>query len=280
METIKLSQTLAQKLQANAVISVWELVSKSQLAVNDTVRLVEATDPRRPETWKTVGTARITRVLQKRLSDVTIEELQQQGYQTVAQAIAALQVLEESDVSITSSINVVYLVILQDLTNKNVNLTTNINSNEKITTNKIDKVHLYTDGGSRGNPGPSASGFVVINPTTNTVLVDKGIYLGITTNNQAEYLALKYGLEATKEMGVREVACYLDSMLVVNQMKGIFKVSNRDLWPVHESIKQLVESFKKVTFTHIPRERNTLADAAVNRALDEGLGLGPIQKAS
>lgn len=132
----------------------------------------------------------------------------------------------------------------------------------------IDKIKLFADGGSRGNPGPSASGYVLLDKEDN-VLVDEGVYLGITTNNQAEYTALKVGLEKALEMHAEEVEVYMDSLLVVNQMKGIFKVKNRDLWPIHDSIKQMVPKFKKISFGHVPRELNKLADAAVNRTLDE-----------
>lgn len=134
-----------------------------------------------------------------------------------------------------------------------------------------DKVKVFGDGGSRGNPGPSASGFVVLDMEDN-ILVDKGVYLGVTTNNQAEYTALKLALEECQKMGVQEVQAYMDSLLVVNQMKGIFKVKNRELWPVHDAIKELVKHFKHVSFSHVPREFNKLADAAVNRALDEQQG--------
>lgn len=133
-----------------------------------------------------------------------------------------------------------------------------------------EKVKIFSDGGSRGNPGPSASGFVVMDMEDN-VLVDKGIYLGITTNNQAEYTSLKLALEECQKMNVKEVQVYMDSLLVINQMKGVFKVKNRDLWPLHDAIKQLTKNFKKVTFNHVPREFNKLADAAVNRALDDHL---------
>ncbi|HET7060476.1 MAG TPA: 4a-hydroxytetrahydrobiopterin dehydratase [Candidatus Saccharimonadales bacterium] len=133
-----------------------------------------------------------------------------------------------------------------------------------------EKVKIFSDGGSRGNPGPSASGFVVLDMEDN-VLVDKGIYLGVTTNNQAEYTSLKLALEECKKMGVQEVQVYMDSLLVINQMKGIFKVKNRDLWPLHDAIKQLAKGFKKIEFNHVPRELNKLADAAVNRALDDHL---------
>lgn len=135
-----------------------------------------------------------------------------------------------------------------------------------------EKVKIFADGGSRGNPGPSASGFVVLD-VQDKVLVDKGVYLGITTNNQAEYTALKLALEECKKLGVHEVQVYMDSLLVVNQMKGIFKVKNRDLWPIHDAIQQLVKQFRHVSFQHVPREFNKLADAAVNRALDEQLGI-------
>lgn len=138
------------------------------------------------------------------------------------------------------------------------------------TTLKINQVKMFADGGSRGNPGHSASGFVIMD-MDDKVLVDKGVYLGITTNNQAEYTALKLGLEEAKKMGAHEIDVYMDSLLVINQMKGIFKVKNRDLWPLHDAIKQLAATFKHISFTHVPRELNKLADAAVNRALDEEL---------
>lgn len=128
-------------------------------------------------------------------------------------------------------------------------------------------IKLYADGGSRGNPGPSASGFVLLD-AHNTVIKKSGVYLGITTNNQAEYRSLKFGLEEAQKMGVREVDVFMDSLLVINQMKGKFKVKNRDLWPIFEAIKELTTHFKKVTFTHVPRELNKLADAEVNETLD------------
>ncbi len=280
MKTIKFDQPLADKIRAGTVNSYWDMNEAIDVSVNETVRLVEVNDPKRPEVWKSIATARITRILEKRLADVTVEELQEQGYGSIGEAITTSSNLLQTDVNLAHTIKIIYFEILARYPLENVEATTNPNVLDNLTTSKIDKIQLYSDGGSRGNPGPSASGFVVIDPTTNKIILDKGIYLGITTNNQAEYLALKYGLEAAKEMGARQVACYLDSMLVVNQMNGLFKVSNLDLWPVHESIKQIAKRFDKVTFTHVPRELNKLADAAVNRALDEGLGLDPAKKTS
>lgn len=139
---------------------------------------------------------------------------------------------------------------------------------------KQEKVKLFADGGSRGNPGPSASGFAVLD-MNDKVLLEQGVYLGVTTNNMAEYTALKLGLEAARKMGVHEVEVYMDSMLVVNQMKGIFKIKNRDLWAVHDAIKQMLPAFRKVTFDHVPREFNKIADAMVNHAMDVELGIKP-----
>ncbi|MDL2363411.1 MAG: reverse transcriptase-like protein [Patescibacteria group bacterium] len=133
-----------------------------------------------------------------------------------------------------------------------------------------DIVKIFSDGGSRGNPGPSAAGFVILDREDN-VLVDKGVYMGVTTNNVAEYTGLKLALEECHKLGVREVHSYMDSLLVVNQMKGIFKVKNRELWPLHDAVVQLVATFDRVEFKHVPREFNKLADRAVNRAMDEHL---------
>ena len=141
-------------------------------------------------------------------------------------------------------------------------------------TTVITEVQLYADGGSRGNPGPSASGYVLLD-MSDKVALKAGEYIGITTNNQAEYQALKLGLEhALHDFQAREVHVYMDSMLVVNQMKNIFKIKNRDLWPVHNACAELVKQFDKVSFDHVPRELNKLADEEVNRAMDEALHVG------
>ena len=136
---------------------------------------------------------------------------------------------------------------------------------KKATT--YDVVKLYTDGGSRGNPGPSASGFVLYDEQDNIIYAG-GEYLGITTNNQAEYQAVRLGLKKALEFNPKEVKIYMDSLLVVNQMNGVFKIKNRDLWPIHSDIKTQIENIPKVSFTHVPREFNKEADAEVNKVLD------------
>jgi ribonuclease HI len=138
-------------------------------------------------------------------------------------------------------------------------------------TTTVTEMQLYADGGSRGNPGPSSSGYVLLN-MNDEVILHRGEYLGVTTNNQAEYQALRLGLEhALHDFNARQVHVYMDSMLVVNQMKNIFKIKNRDLWPVHNACVELAKKFQKVTFDHVPRELNKLADAEVNKVLDDEL---------
>ena len=131
-----------------------------------------------------------------------------------------------------------------------------------------DAIVIYSDGGSRGNPGPSAAGFVVLD-NRQEVIAEGGEYLGITTNNQAEYQGVRLGLEKAMELGYKKVDFKLDSMLVVNQMKGHYKIKNRELWPINERIRMLMTHFDRVTFTHVNRQFNQLADGMVNKTLDE-----------
>lgn len=136
---------------------------------------------------------------------------------------------------------------------------------DKNTTNH--EVHIFTDGGSRGNPGPSASGYVILTPDEE-IVEEGGEYLGITTNNQAEYQAVKLALEAAEKYHPKKIRFFIDSLLVVNQMNGTYKIKNRDLWPIHQNIKELMLKYEDVTFTHVRREFNKLADGKVNEVLD------------
>ncbi|MDB5187431.1 MAG: Ribonuclease [Candidatus Saccharibacteria bacterium] len=143
-------------------------------------------------------------------------------------------------------------------------ITTN---NDVVATSDLSHVVVYSDGGSRGNPGPSAAGFVIMDGY-DTVVHEGGMYLGITTNNQAEYHGVRLGLEKALEIGSRSIDFRIDSLLVVNQMNDIYKIKNRELWPIHERIRELVVKFDKVTFTHVKREFNQLADGMVNKILN------------
>lgn len=133
--------------------------------------------------------------------------------------------------------------------------------------NKIERAKLYTDGGSRGNPGPSALGFVILDFEDNVVKKDSR-YSGETTNNQAEYNGLIAGLEQCTAYGVKIVEVYMDSLLVVNQMKGIFKIKNAELATFHQKAQALAGRFESINFTHVPRAVNNVADKLVNECLD------------
>ena len=137
---------------------------------------------------------------------------------------------------------------------------------EKITTGPL--AIIYSDGGSRGNPGPSASGFVIMNET-GEVIAEGGAYLGETTNNVAEYQAVYLGLEKAQELGFRVVDFRMDSQLVARQLNGVYKIKHPDLQPIHSRISELTRQFDRVTFTHVLREYNTLADGVVNKILDQ-----------
>lgn len=134
----------------------------------------------------------------------------------------------------------------------------------------IDEVWVYTDGGARGNPGPAAIGAVVLDastdPPTRLAVVSRRI--GVTTNNVAEYEAVIAGLEAAAALGARIVRVRADSMLVVQQLKGAWKVKNPNLRELRERARRQLDRFAEVDLEHVPRERNADADALVNAALD------------
>ncbi|MBU0535164.1 MAG: ribonuclease HI family protein [Patescibacteria group bacterium] len=129
------------------------------------------------------------------------------------------------------------------------------------------KLILYTDGGARGNPGPGAIG-VVIKNLKGEVVKEIGKNIGKSTNNEAEYKAIIAGLESCLEKGASELECYLDSQLVVSQLKGEFKVKNTKLKNLWAQTKNIEKNFKEVLYIHIPREKNHLADKIVNEVLD------------
>jgi pterin-4a-carbinolamine dehydratase/ribonuclease HI len=131
-----------------------------------------------------------------------------------------------------------------------------------------DELTMYGDGGSRGNPGPAASGYVLYDKNMKE-LARGGRYLGETTNNQAEYDSLKQGLLHMAKLGASKINVFMDSQLVIRQMKGEYKVKNEAILVVYREIKdKILPKFKKIEFTHVPRELNKEADAEVNRILD------------
>lgn len=135
----------------------------------------------------------------------------------------------------------------------------------------MSSITVYTDGGSRGNPGPSGSG--VFSPE----MGEFKQFIGHATNNQAEYHALLMALsEAVKYQTTHpdatELKCFLDSELIVKQMTGEYKIKNAELRKVAQQVKSLAQNFQAVSYTHVYRENNKEADRLVNEAIDEALG--------
>lgn len=267
MKKLKLDHELAQLVLRGEKWSTWRLFDDKDLSVNDRVEFIDKVQPNKPETWRPIGVGTINKVIEKRLGDINDNDMD--GHEKFASQEVMLKTYQGYyglGVTLATPVKMIFFDFKP--------VSDNYGSITESARSDIEAVKIYADGGSRGNPGPSAGGYVLTD-MEGTVLVDKGIYLGITTNNQAEYQALKSALEEARKMHVRKVDVYMDSLLVVNQMKGIFKVKNRDLWPIHDAIKQLVKSFEHVSFTQIPRELNKIADTAVNRTLDEKLQNAP-----
>jgi len=129
------------------------------------------------------------------------------------------------------------------------------------------KVIIHTDGGSRGNPGPAAAGYI-LDDVDGRRLQAKAFFLGETTNNVAEYTALVKALEAARKLGVRDVTIYSDSELMTRQLSGAYKVKSEAIRPLFEHVNELRSQFDSCLVRHVMREKNEEADRIVNRALD------------
>ena len=130
-----------------------------------------------------------------------------------------------------------------------------------------DEVVVWTDGGARGNPGPAGYGVVVTTPD-GEVLSQRAEGIGWATNNVAEYRGAIAGLEQALVLGARRVRVRADSLLVVNQQKGRWKVKNAALQALWAETRRLAGQFERVTWEHVPRQRNRRADALANQAMD------------
>jgi len=130
------------------------------------------------------------------------------------------------------------------------------------------RVKVYVDGGARGNPGPAGAGVVICDKADGQALLERGIYLGRATNNVAEYRGLLAGLEMALTLGAAEAEVFSDSQLMVRQMKGVYRVRNEGLRPLHEEANILAGRLRKFSITHVRREKNTQADKLVNMAID------------
>lgn len=136
------------------------------------------------------------------------------------------------------------------------------------------KFTIYADGGSRGNPGPSGAG-AVVKDASGKIVAEISEFLGHATNNIAEYTALVSAFEALiaqlqEKSKEAEMQVFMDSKLVIEQMKGVWKVKHPNMKPLQARAASAAAAFKSVSFAHIPREENGEADALANQAMDNG----------
>lgn len=129
-----------------------------------------------------------------------------------------------------------------------------------------DNLTIYSDGGSRNNPGPAATGALIY--AGNAKICELGEFIGQATNNEAEYKALIMALLKAKSLKAKIASCFLDSELVIKQLNHQYRIKDEKIMPLFIKIWNLMLDFEKVTFTHIPREKNKEADAIVNKLLD------------
>lgn len=130
-------------------------------------------------------------------------------------------------------------------------------------------IFIYCDGASRGNPGPASIGVIAYrNSELTDVVFTISEAIGKETNNVAEWTALLFAVQKSKELAEKELKIHLDSELVVRQMQGIYKTKNPELAKIKQKVDSLKSTFSSMEFIHVPREKNKMADKLANQALD------------
>ena len=143
-----------------------------------------------------------------------------------------------------------------------------VTANRSVSRDTANAITINVDGASRGNPGPSGIGYVIYDNTGKTI-ERGGEFIGFATSRVAEYYAMRKGIERALELGYKTVRFISDSLMVVNQLDGIFKIKNQDTLPIYEDIQTKLSEFDAVSFTHVPRSQNAIADAEANLAIDK-----------
>lgn len=238
--------------------STWRLYDDKDLSVDDQIKIIDKVNPDEPETWQVIGRATVTEVVEKKLGSVTEQDMKgHEAFDSRDDMLKTYRVYYGQRVTFDTPVKIIYFDFKP-------NLGGDIATGGML----LEAAKVYTDGGSRGNPGDSACAYVICK-MDDTVVEKSGYYMGMATNNQAEYYGFKKGLERARDLGINKVSLFSDSQLVVNQMNGIYKVKNQELSPLHQEVQTLAASFEKISFTYVPRELNKIADTEVNRILDE-----------
>ena len=266
MKCLKFNHIEIENIKKGAQTATLRIKDDKDLTVDDVICIIDKTKEDDPTSWKRIGEAIIEKVTIQRLGDLDIENGNFEKFGSTSEMYEQMALFYGDIVEDNVHVKVIEFKFEPYEYPKKFEI-----SDVNISTN-ISEIKLYGDGGSRGNPGPSASGYVLLD-MQNNVIETNGEFLNITTNNQAEYHSLRLGLERAKQLGVKKVHVFMDSMLVINQMKGIYKVKNKELLGAFKIIQEIIKSFDFIEFTHVPRELNKLADAEVNRILDSQAGM-------
>ncbi len=129
--------------------------------------------------------------------------------------------------------------------------------------------NVYIDGASRGNPGLAGIGIVIVQPKLHKKIMQYREFIGIATNNQAEYKALIKALKLLRDLGASRAKIFSDSQLLVKQLRGEYKVRNPELKKLFNEVKKREKFFESIEYKHIPREKNYHADRLANEAIDK-----------
>jgi len=256
MKTLKFNHAEAQAILAGQKTVTWRLYDDKDLSVNDDIKIIDQANHDDPASWKIIGHAKVTELVEKLLGDINARDMTAQDITDKNQVLAKYQGYYGHRVNWGTVLKIVHFEFIPSAGD--------VPSGGML----LEEAKVFTDGGSRNNPGDSACAYVICK-MDDTVVEKGGYYMGIATNNQAEYYGFKKGLERAQDLGIDKVNLFSDSQLVVNQMKGVYKVKNQELAPLHQDVKALADSFEAISFNYVPREFNKIADAEVNRILDE-----------
>lgn len=145
------------------------------------------------------------------------------------------------------------------------------NSDHLSMRDTANSIIINVDGASRGNPGPAGIGYI-IHDNTGKIIEQGGEFIGFATSRMAEYFAMRKGVERALELGYKTVRFVSDSLMVVNQLSGIFSIKNQDIMPIYKDILEKIAQFEAVSFKHVSRSENAVADREANEAIDKTLG--------
>jgi ribonuclease HI len=257
VKTLKFNHEDAQMITEGKKNTTWRLYDDKDLSVDDDIKIIDKVSADDPSQWQVIGQGKVTEVMEKKLGRVTEEDMAgHKHFDSMDEVLSHYRSYYGNRVTLETPVKIVHFEFKPT--------SGDIASAAML----LEEAKLYTDGGSRNNPGDSACAFVICDLDDN-VVEKSGYYMGIATNNQAEYYGMIKGLERCRDLGIDKISLYSDSQLVVNQMTGFYKVKNQELAPLHQQLKELSDSFEKISFQYIPRALNAESDKEVNRILDD-----------